>query len=468
LDKASNQLAGFSVFAFTWAMACFFHQLSFADWRWYDFKGIILSGAVLLVLYKPSSWQRFAALLVVDWVSVAWESPLHPNHIVFSWIVNGTLLAALVMVVVKSKDISETDLASRWYAAFAPWVCIELCVLYFFTVFHKLNVSYFDVDWSCAARLHLEIHDRFSLLPDAKWALYAAIYGTLIIEVAIPLLLLFRRTRVTGVLLGLLFHGLLALHPHAGLISFSSTMTALFTAFLPLSTAMTLKPRNEIRKAWRWGLFALGVFLVLWIFRKLLPGLRLEGMVTQAWKAGFVGFFTYLAFGLAMFIRSLKTTRSEIQTRPGSWRTHPWLAGFTLLLLVNGFGPYFGLRTQTSFTMFSNLHTENGTCNHLIVPSGIQITNWQYDVVEIIDSNEPDLIRARDNGLFVVYLELRRTRTGAGQDFWVTFRRKGRIETFDMKRSETYSAVPTLGPLAKRYFYFRDPVRDPEKVMCQQ
>jgi hypothetical protein len=117
--------------------------------------------------------------------------------------------------------------------------------------------------------------------------------------------------------------------------------------------------------------------------------------------------------------------------------------------------------------MFSNLQTENGMTNHLIMPSGIQITNWQYDVVEIIDSNEPGLIQLRDNGLLVIYLELRRRRTIAASDFWVTFRRNGKDETFDMKRPETYSALPALNPLAKRYFYFRSIDRDPRQARCQ-
>lgn len=458
------------MFAFTWATACLFHQLSFADWRWYDVKGMVLSSAVLFVLYNPSSWQRFAVFLIVDWVSVALAFPAHPNHIVFSWIVNGTLLTALVMVARKSKGIPETDLATGWYAAFAPWVRIELCLLYFLTVFHKLNVSYFDLDWSCAVRMHFEINDRFPLLPEAKWAQYTTVYGTLIIETTIPLLLIFRRTRVAGVILGMLFHGLLALHPHPGLFSFSSTMTALFTTFLPLSTAEALKPKNElVKKIWRWGLFVLGAMLLFWIFRRLLPfDLHLEEKLAHHWKVGFLVYYVYLAVGLTMFIRARKTGRNEIQTAEGNWRTHPLLVVFTLLLLTNGFGPYLGLRTQTSFTMFSNLHTENGMSNHLIVPSGIQITNWQYDVVEIIDSNDAELISTRDNGLLVVYLELRRRRSDAPPDFWVTFRRNGSINTFDMKRPETYRAVPPLGVFAKRYFFFRSVERDPLKVKCKQ
>jgi hypothetical protein len=200
----------------------------------------------------------------------------------------------------------------------------------------------------------------------------------------------------------------------------------------------------------------------------LLPSdLRLEEKLAQLWKAGFVAYYIYLAFGLTIFIHSQKAKQNEIQTAEGSWRTHPLLIGFTLLLFANGFGPYLGLRTQTSFSMFSNLHTENGMSNHLIVPSGIQVTNWQYDLVEIIDSNDAKLISTRDNGLLVVYLELRRIRSGAGSDFWVTFRRKGSNETFDMKRPETYSVVPALNVLSKRYFYFRPVERDPMNVRCK-
>jgi hypothetical protein len=83
--------------------------------------------------------------------------------------------------------------------------------------------------------------------------------------------------------------------------------------------------------------------------------------------------------------------------------------------------------------MFSNLHTENGVTNHLIMPSGIQLTNWQYDAVD-----------------------------------WVTFRRDGKNETFDMKRPETYSTLEPLGPVANHYFYFRSFGKHPLREACQQ
>jgi hypothetical protein len=466
LNSIKQQSLGFNLFAFTWAIAGLIHQLSFTDWRWYNIEGLMLSAATLWVLFKPSSWQRFAIFLVVDWVSVVWRFPVHPNHIIFSWVVNGTLLASLLAVV--RKGGYGTSVAARWYEVFAPWLRIELCMLYFFTVFHKLNTSYFDLDWSCAARMHLDIIDRIPVLPAADWAQRFAIYGTLIIETAIPLLLLFGPTRAAGVILGMLFHGLLALHTHIGLFSFSSVMMSLFTVFLPHS-AGALHPPKFLRKLWTWGLYGMAVIFLLWVVRKWLPpALRLDEALANKWKVGFLFYYGYVGVALLMFIQSVRNARHGIQTAsPGSWTSVPLLIVFPVLLLINGVGPYIGLRTETSFSMFSNLHTEDGRTNHLIIPAAIQITNWQYDLVEIIDSSDPELNSSRDNGLLVVYLELRRVRTTAVSNFWVKFRRNGNIEIFEMARSETYETLPPLDLLAQRYFYFRPVEQDPMKITCK-
>jgi hypothetical protein len=296
---------------------------------------------------------------------------------------------------------------------------------------------------------------------------YATVYGTLMFEAGIPLLLIFRRTRVTAIIIGMLFHGLLALHSHPGVFSFSATMMALYTTFLSLSTAEAVMPRKSIIKLWRLGVYALAAALLIWTIRKLLPsGLHLEEVLNQNWKAGLVAYFAYMVTGLFVFIRSQRT-QNETQTAQGNWRTYPLLSIFVGVLLLNGFGPYFGLKTQTSFSMFSNLHTENGESNHLIMPSGLQFTKWQYDLVDIVDSNNGELLSYRDKGLQVVFLELRRLRTGADPNFRVTFIRHGNRDTFDMKRPETYGAISPLGFLSRRYFFFRPVERDPTKVRCK-
>ena len=60
------------------------------------------------------------------------------------------------------------------------------------------------------------------------------------IELAIPLLCVSRRTRQIEVLLGLGFHLFLALHPHGGIYSFTGLLFTLYYLFLPERAASWL------------------------------------------------------------------------------------------------------------------------------------------------------------------------------------------------------------------------------------
>jgi hypothetical protein len=225
--------SGFTLFATTWALAGVFHLLSFVDWRWQTVRGGLLTAAILWFLLRPSSWQRFAALILTDWIVVPFAFPAQPNHIFFAWIVNATLLSALVVAL---RNHGDEDIAVVWHRTFAPWVRRELFVLYAFAIIHKLNASYFNLAASCGSTMYQAVVARTRLLPSGTWADYCAIYGTLLFEATIPLLLLRKNSRTAGVIAGMLFHGFLALDPYPGLFSFSATMTALFTVlFLPRS-----------------------------------------------------------------------------------------------------------------------------------------------------------------------------------------------------------------------------------------
>ncbi|MEJ1239186.1 HTTM domain-containing protein [Chryseolinea sp. T2] len=463
----SSQSAGFTIFAFTWALAGLFHQLSFDNWRWHDPKGIILSLAILPVLLKPSSWQRFLVYLLIDWISVGIAFPEHPNHIVFSWVLNACILTSFVIVAIRNKGDFNSDFASQWFAAFVPWARVMVCILYWFTFFHKVNVSFLNPECSCGARLHLDITERIPFLPTALWAQYLAMYGTLIIELAIPFVLLINRTRLLAILGGLLFHGILALHGHIGIFSFSATIFALYTTFFSSALAADLKPPEWMTKIWRLilALFLLGV--LLWTLRGLVPALRLDDALRHITKLGFLGFYMYLLLCLVLFGQSALKFRKSEQAMEGQLSAYPVLAIFPIIASVNGLGPYFGLRTESSYSMFSNLHTEGGVSNHLLMPSNMQITNWQKDLVEIVDTNDPDLLTARDHGDLVVYLELRRIRSREVPDFWVIFRRNGKEETYYESRPETHDILPKMNLLAGRYFYFRPVGQNPLKERCK-
>jgi hypothetical protein len=458
--------AGFTLFAVSWGIAGIFHQVSFVDWRWTSVEGQLLTAALLWFLLKPSSWKRFALLLAIDSAAVARNFPVHPNHIVFAWVVNLTLLTALL--VARREHRTAGDLGSAWYSRFAPWLRIELTVLYLFSAFHKLNWSFLNVERSCAAVMQQQIASWFPLMPDAVWAQYAAIYGTLLIEASLPFMLFHRRTRTAGAVLGMLFHGVLALYAFSGLFSFSTTMAALYSVFIPEDVAARIVAPQWLRRLWPWGIGAFALLGVFWLARHALPsGLRVEERWSFITRAGLLVYYVYLCGALALFGLALREGRARMrESLPGAWRSAPVLAIFPLVLCVNCIGPYFGLRTQSSLSMFSNLQTEAGVSNHLLMPSSFHLTDWQQDLVDIVDSNNAELRMVRDNGQRLPYLDLTRMR-GSSPNLSVTFRRNGKLTTFDETRSETLDALPRAGWLARRYFFFRPVDPDPLRVLCK-
>jgi hypothetical protein len=458
--------AGFTLFAVSWGLAGIFHQVSFIDWRWKSVEGELLTAALLWFLLRPSCWKRFALLLAVDSIAVALNFPVHPNHIVFAWVVNLTLLSALLAA--KSGHRTGDDLESDWYRSFAPWIRVELVVLYLFSTFHKLNWSYLNVELSCATVMHQQIASWFPLVPAAAWAQYVAMYGTLIIEALLPFMLFQRRTRTAAAVIGMLFHGVLALYAYSGLFSFSATMAALYSVFIPEDVAARIVAPQWMRRLWPWGVGAFAMLCVLWLARHALPtGLRIEERWGNITRAGLLGYYVYLCGALALFALAVRESRGRMRdSLPGAWRKTPALALFPIVLCANCIGPYFGLRTESSLSMFSNLQTEADVNNHLIMPSSLHLTDWQHDLVDIVDSSSPELRTLRDNGERLPYLDLRRRR-GDGTNLSVVFRRSGTLTTYDEARSETSDALPPLGWLARRYFYFRPVDPDPLRVVCK-
>jgi hypothetical protein len=73
--------------------------------------------------------------------------------------------------------------------------------------------------------------------------------------------------------------------------------------------------------------------------------------------------------------------------RPG----HVVFAVAVVLLVVNAASPYLGLKTRFSFTMFSNLQTEPGRWNHVIVPEAVRVFNLQQGLVRFDEISDPRL-----------------------------------------------------------------------------
>ena len=284
----------------------------------------------------------------------------------------------------------------------SPIVRLELIILYFFAVFHKLNADFLDPQTSCA------VHFYAAQLQSLPFALAGAIpiYLTLAAEAAIPLLLCWAPTRNAGILLGLLFHAVVGFNPISEFYNFSSMIFALLFLFA--------SPRLDAG----------------WPTRRFFESARWEGMPFSGKSSLAVG-AAVMGVGLLVVLNDLIATPTELVLP--LWGLYS--AGLILLFVLlpkerlrrgphsrsglgpcclvplltglNGCSPYLGLKTETAFAMYSNLRTEGGQSNHLLVPAGVQLFGFQRDLIEIKDSSSGFLASLAQRKLMLPFFEVR-------------------------------------------------------------
>ena len=98
----------------------------------------------------------------------------------------------------------------------------------------------------------------------------------------------------------------------------------------------------------------------------------------------------YAGAMLSIFLATLRRNRIEFPSAGAllTVRT-PGLLIIPALLFANGLMPYLGLKTETSFAMYSNLRTEGGYSNHWLLPASLQIWDYQRDLVKIHRTSVP-------------------------------------------------------------------------------
>jgi hypothetical protein len=261
-------------------------------------------------------------------------------------------------------------------------------------------------------------------LPLGDWAVVAAIAGTLVAEAAVPLLLCSRRTAYAGMALGAAFH--LFLSQYGGLHGFAAMIFAFYSLFLPPAFAARVTTRLDALFAAQ-RLSALRPFALLASAVALLAlGKMLGELGVNYTYRGLLFWDAWLVAVLVLFGRDLvqvaRNAPAVADLRP---RWAPMWA-FPLVIFLNGLMPYVGLKTETSWAMYSNLRTEVSH-NHLIVPASAKVFDYQDDLVEIVDTSLPALERyAERSDVKLTYFELRRACSSTRKkDFAVTYRRGG-------------------------------------------
>ncbi len=394
-DRQSER--AFAVFAFAWALSAIVNTSARLDPdadRLLFFAKSATIACAALVLARPSSLARFVALALVHAATLWGEMPNVNNH--------GTLVFVLqvaALAVFATSRRFDGDGSAAFYAAFAPIARMSLLVLYVWTTVHKLNWGFVDLDLSCASselaklREHTVFGVSLAFLPGNRAAEFVSIWGTLMVEGAIPVLLAFRRTRLAGVWLAALFHYLLGFsYP-----GFSAMLYAVLTLFLATSTwdALRLGAASNASRFVRLLRSGLELSALMWIAFAVITAFSEDAGPVSPEPDAFRSFwlvYGVLGLGVLAFVsRRALIVRDPEPARAQRIVPRPILLPFVALVFANGLSPYVGLKTTLCYAMFSNLRTEGGRSNHMIIPEALLVFDVERDLVSIHSSSDAAL-----------------------------------------------------------------------------
>lgn len=213
---------------------------------------------------------------------------------------------------------------------------------------------------------------------------------TVLCESSVALLLIPQRTRRYGVLLGVIFHTILVISPAIAVFDFSMTVYTMLFLFTGAHFAAAICDKLEAFAdespaipefalvLWTPILIAIAAFMI----GRSAMGYPLYGdprLTRLIWLGNMPIAMTVIYWTVSVLFGK------ESRSMHAAFRPRIALHFVVLLLAVfNGLCPYLGLKTQGSFTMFSNLRTEAGHWNHLVVPASFRLVNrYQDDLVQI-------------------------------------------------------------------------------------
>jgi hypothetical protein len=296
------------------------------------------------------------------------------------------------------------------FLTLARWVLIGF---YAFAAFAKLNHAFFTPRVSCATfyldelsrSLHLSVHSQSG----GAWT-HLVPFAIAAVELSVPVLLLVRRTRHYGVVLGMVFHGLIAVDQTHLFADFSSVLNALFILFLPASFATYVF--RQVRQLSAQGQERLRSVVI--ISAAILLGMQLYGRSEQVERFFFDSQgWAWVAYDVALVVLVvgfLRAVRPEPIEHPLSFRRNgvpKWLLVFPALVILNGLSPYLELRTAYAFNMYSNLETVDGSSNHFIVTRTLPLTDIESDRIRIVATSDPGLELYIGEAFDLPYLQLR-------------------------------------------------------------
>lgn len=340
--------------------------------------------AAFHVLHR-ATMASFMSLVVLQVLHTIADAPFNPDHWLLIFFVNVSILFSVFTSWLRFGRIDETFL----YRQLASAGRLLFLVCYGFAALSKYNTHFLGPASSCGTEL---AKIQMQVSPWLQYVAWPSIAGwvTVVCESAVVLLLLAPRMRKYGILLGLLFHTALVISPGIAVFDFSVTVFTMLFLFAPADFADRFRERMaEFTSERPLGSVLHHVKLPLLITgcgfmvgRSALNGAMYgdPSIGTVTWLINMIIAATLIYFsGLVLF------GQNAIPVGPPP-RQRLTFAHYAILgvALFNGACPYLGLKTQGSFTMFSNLRTEGGEWNHLLVPERMRVfSRYQDDLWQV-------------------------------------------------------------------------------------
>ena len=419
----------------------------------------LLSVAVFVgsmgLIYRPSV-RGLLGLAFLQVGHVVVDAPYNPDHWLLLFFVNLVTLGAALRLWLRGQKITPEILMET----LLPGARLTFIVCYGFAAFAKYNSDFLFSEGSVARGL---LEHQIGALPALSWIVWppAAAWVAVACETAVPMLLLFSRTRHIGILVGVVFHAALIISPAVKVYDFTIVVYTMLYLFTPESFDRNLQN-------WFAGVQKQAphfTSLLCRFYHVLLVVLPVSLVVTSTqfsllevppqlvWLRWMVAMSVISCLGGLVFIGifSGADRNSTIAWLPRGGVAYAIVG----LAIINGLCPYLGLKTQGSFTMFSNLRTEAGEWNHLIMPESIRVADCYQDrLVKVVASNDSALNKKYvEPGLLATEFEIRR-RIMAEPTLALTVERDGQEVVLDPAVQDPSLGNP-LGPISRKLLIFR-------------
>ncbi len=384
-----------TIFGTFFALFSIFHFMNYAlEYHRFppalDQLALLLAAGVLF--FRPSSARALWLLVFVSTVSTIVQAPAQSNH---------TMVRSAVLLGYWLSFFYAMIRGTRWSDVFANFTLAgrgALLGMYFFGIFHKINTGFLNPETSCAVALWRLMPPPLAAF-DTGLVHYAAIYGTFIVEGALVVALLIPRLRHYGIVGGILFHLLLAMSSYAMYITFTMLSISLHTLFLSNDAASRILESREMR-----FIRTRMANPVYWLAGTVLILLMVLAAIHEQYSLA-----TALVLPIVLPFCALVIAYGRPDAQSGRPARPAIAIGVlvTALFFINGFMPYFGLKSAQAVNMFANLRLEAGVSNHLVFSSPPGPFTYLDDVATITDAGGSDMLEAyKEKGLAFVYYDL--------------------------------------------------------------